>query len=91
MRTGKDRVRFFKDNIPVCLGGVTVNPGDILIGDADGVVVIPHDMMDQVLEIALSIHKSEWGIIQALEQEMNLKEARKLFNYHTIQRKVDDE
>ena len=91
MRTGKDRVRFFKDNIPVCLGGVTVNPGDILFGDADGVVVIPQDMMDQVLEIALSIHKSEWGIIQALEHEMNLKEARKLFNYHTMQRKVDDE
>lgn len=87
MRTGKDRVRFFKDKIPVCLGGVTVNPDDILIGDADGVVVIPFDMIEQVLGIALFIHKCEWGIIQAVEQEMNLKEARELFNYHTIQRK----
>ena len=27
-------------NVPVCCGGVVVNPGDILIGDADGIVVI---------------------------------------------------
>lgn len=28
-------------NHPICCGGVTVNPGDIVIGDDDGVVVIP--------------------------------------------------
>jgi RraA family protein len=27
-------------NVPVCCGGVVVNPGDILVGDADGIVVI---------------------------------------------------
>lgn len=27
-------------NVPVCCGGVTVKPGDILVGDADGIVVI---------------------------------------------------
>jgi RraA family protein len=31
-------------NVPICCGGVTVNPGDILVGDADGIVVInPRD------------------------------------------------
>jgi regulator of RNase E activity RraA len=27
-------------NVPLTLGGVTVEPGDILVGDADGVVVV---------------------------------------------------
>ena len=27
-------------NVPVCCGGVTVNPGDIIVGDGDGIVVI---------------------------------------------------
>ena len=27
-------------NVPVCCGGIVVNPGDILVGDADGIVVI---------------------------------------------------
>ena len=31
-------------NVPICCGGVVVNPGDIIVGDADGIVVIsPND------------------------------------------------
>ena len=34
-------------NVPVCVGGQVVNPGDILVGDADGIVVIrPEDAED---------------------------------------------
>ena len=41
MRTGKDRVRVDGYNMPVTIGGVRVEPGDYLLGDADGVVVVP--------------------------------------------------
>jgi regulator of RNase E activity RraA len=34
---------------PVVLGGVHVNPGDIVIGDADGVVVVPQGRAAEVL------------------------------------------
>jgi len=37
-------------NIPVQCGGVVVNPGDIVVGDADGVVVVPRSMTSKVLE-----------------------------------------
>lgn len=37
-------------NIPVSIGGVTVNPGDIVIGDDDGVVVVPRKIALQVVE-----------------------------------------
>lgn len=37
-------------NYPVCCGGVPVMPGDYIVGDNNGVVVIPPDQLDTVLE-----------------------------------------
>ncbi len=39
-------------NVPVQAGGVTVNPGDIIVGDRDGVVVVPRLDAARVLELA---------------------------------------
>lgn len=40
-------------NTPIECGGVQVNPGDIVFGDIDGVVVIPHAVEDEVIHAAL--------------------------------------
>lgn len=40
-------------NVPISCGGTTINPGDIVIGDIDGVVVVPRSMEEKVLEQAL--------------------------------------
>lgn len=37
-------------NIPIACGGVVVNPGDILVADEDGIVVIPLDAAEEVLK-----------------------------------------
>jgi len=37
---------------PIVCGGVTVNPGDLIFGDGDGVVVIPADRIEDVLKHA---------------------------------------
>ena len=37
-------------NRPVACGGVVVQPGDILVGDDDGIVVVPQDLAAQILE-----------------------------------------
>ncbi|MEM1581542.1 MAG: RraA family protein [Candidatus Bathyarchaeia archaeon] len=39
-------------NVSTSIGGVTVNPGDIIVGDDDGVVVVPRKIAPQVLERA---------------------------------------
>ena len=39
-------------NIPIQCGGVPVNPGDIVVGDDDGVVVIPKNEAEEVLSLA---------------------------------------
>jgi len=38
--------------IPVQVGEVTVHPGDLVVADADGVVVLPHQVADRVLDTA---------------------------------------
>jgi 4-hydroxy-4-methyl-2-oxoglutarate aldolase len=39
-------------NTTISCGGVTVNPGDIVVGDDDGIAVIPHEGAEEVLERA---------------------------------------
>lgn len=46
-------------NVPVSVGGVPVLPGDILVGDANGVVVVPRGDAAVVLEKARAIAQSE--------------------------------
>jgi 4-hydroxy-4-methyl-2-oxoglutarate aldolase len=47
--TGKDFGGRGTVNQPIRVGEVTVNPGDLVVGDADGVVVIPKDKVEAVL------------------------------------------
>lgn len=37
-------------NVPVCIGGMTVTPGDIVVGDADGVTAFAPDIAETLLE-----------------------------------------
>jgi regulator of RNase E activity RraA len=37
-------------NYPICCGGVVVNPGDVVVADAFGVVLIPRDNAEDVIE-----------------------------------------
>ena len=46
-------------NVPISCGGVAVSPGDIVAGDADGVVVIPQRKAEEVLRIARAIETYE--------------------------------
>jgi RraA family protein len=37
-------------NFPVSVGGIVVNPGDVIVGDADGVVVVPQESAESMLQ-----------------------------------------
>ncbi|MED4581180.1 RraA family protein [Brevibacillus choshinensis] len=46
-------------NVPISCGGVSIQPGDIMVADADGVVVVPQSMEEQILEQALDKLKKD--------------------------------
>lgn len=46
-------------NVPISCGGVAVQPGDIVVGDADGVVVIPQSKEEEVLKLSLDKLKKD--------------------------------
>ena len=50
-------------NVPIACAGVTIMPGDILVGDGEGVVVVPPALVDEVAEAAAT---------QELEEEFAL-------------------
>ena len=59
---------------PIQCGGVLVAPGDIVVGDRDGVVVIPAAQADHVLEKARTIIAREAGIRDMLHQDKSTME-----------------
>jgi 4-hydroxy-4-methyl-2-oxoglutarate aldolase len=85
MRTGKDRVQVEGTNINVTIGEARVSPGDILRGDADGVLVIPREHEESVLTVAAEIDAAEERIREATRTGERLDEARRRFRYHQLQ------
>ncbi|WHY70542.1 RraA family protein [Fictibacillus enclensis] len=53
-------------NTTISCGNVPVNPGDIIVADDDGIVVIPIEDANNVLEKAKAVQQKEAGIIQAI-------------------------
>lgn len=49
----KGRVDIFELQIPIQLGGVSIAPGDYVIGDEDGVVIIPQKVAGEAVKLAL--------------------------------------
>ena len=63
-------------NVPIGCGGVAIYPGDVLVGDAEGVVVIPAKMADEVAREGASQTEFEDWV------EARVKEGRSIFGLY---------
>lgn len=87
MRTGKDRVEVADTNRPVVLGDTQVRPGDLIVGDEDGIVVVPRGHIEKVASVAAAINSAESAIIEAVRGGLSLAAARERYGYHQLQRR----
>ena len=87
MRTGKDRVEVESVNTPVSIGTARVVARDIVVADANGVVVVPRARARDVAELARKIEAVESEIRAQIAQGKTLGQAREALGYHTLQRK----
>jgi regulator of RNase E activity RraA len=69
------RLMFDSKNVPVCVGGVTVKPGDVVVADGDGVVVVPQAIAVEVAAYASQeLRKDKAGrrrLYEALGRELD--------------------
>lgn len=86
MRTGKDRVEVSDVQRPITLGDAQVVPGDLILGDADGVVVVPQSAEEAVLQVAKEISERESAIVADILAGSTLAAARAKHGYHKLQR-----
>jgi regulator of RNase E activity RraA len=60
-------------NVPIGCAGVLVIPGDVVVGDAEGVVIIPADLVDEVARDAHEQEQLEAFIQQRVEQGSSIR------------------
>lgn len=87
MRTGKDRVEVLSVNQPVAISETRVCARDIVVADANGVLVVPRARAAEVAQVARQIEAVEAQIRAQIEAGKTLKQARASLGYHTLQRK----
>lgn len=76
-KTSKGRTEINECQIPVIFDGVTINPGDWIFGDIDGVAIIPKDIAEEVFERALKVIKDEDEVRDNLIAGVTMEEVYK--------------
>lgn len=64
------RVQYDAHNIPVAVGGVTIFPGDIVVADGDGVIVVPRKIAFEVAEYAHQELRNDKASRRRMYEEM---------------------
>jgi regulator of RNase E activity RraA len=67
------RLRYDAKDIPVSVGGVTVQPGDVIVADGDGVIVVPRGVAPEVARYARAEHKRDMAGRRRLYEALNME------------------
>lgn len=69
-------------NVPIGCGDVAVFPGDIVVGDDDGVIVIPSNIVEEVTEECLQMTVFEEFVLEKVNQGQSIKGLHPLTDKH---------
>src|SRR5919202_5840850 len=82
--TARGRIVEDAFNEPVQFGGVAVHPGDWLIADGSGVVVIPQDRVEEVIGVAEELAAAEQQMLASIKEGAGLLEVDKRHGYEQM-------
>jgi len=85
--TARGRIMQEDFNCLIRLGDVQVRPGDILVGDINGVVVIPPEKIDEVLEEAEKIMEKEEAMKKDILAGLDILEVDAKYKYEQMLKK----
>lgn len=82
--TARGRAMEESTNSLIQFGGVQVRPGDVIVGDHSGVVVIPWEKIDEVLDKAEVLWQKEENMIADIRSGMSMVEVDLKYNYEKM-------
>ena len=85
--TARGRIMQESFNAVIRIGDVQVRPGDIVIADINGVVVVPVEKVDEVLETAEDIFKKEAAMVKDLKNGVSMLEVDHKYSYENMLKK----
>ena len=78
--TSVGRMISVNKQIPVRCAGILVNPGDYIVGDPDGVVVVPAGAAEKVVALLKQYDDKESKMIPIIEREKSMRKALEIYN-----------
>jgi len=76
------RFKIVGTNVPIYINNILINPGDIIIGDYDGIIAIPREISEEVLFKTEELVKNEQiKIVNAIKSGMSAKEAGEKYGH----------
>jgi len=76
--TGKFRFEALEINAPVVCGGVPVHPGDLVVADDSGVVIVPQKFIGEVVRRAIKASEREERLTEAIEEGGSMETIKKI-------------
>jgi 4-hydroxy-4-methyl-2-oxoglutarate aldolase len=80
----RGRCAFAGHRIPVHLSGIPVRPGDLVMADENGTVVVPQERIGEVLDVATACKATEDGVIAAIRAGADPIEAHERVRYDAM-------
>lgn len=85
--TARGRITEESTNKMIQFGGVQVRPGDVVLADKSGVVVVPREHVDAVLEKAEAFYAKEEAMIAEIRAGKSMLEVDQKYNYEKMLQK----
>jgi len=82
--TARGRIMEEATNVMIQLAGVQVRPGDVVMGDRSGVVIIPQEKLDEVLAKAEDLYEKEEQMVAEIRAGASILEVDNKYNYEKM-------